>query len=135
MKDFSQWLTDLTNDLRDVSQESQKKQMPSIDYNAIHPQIVSAIKSVAWRAENQLPMEIRITDKLQKLFANYLTVKQAMMNEVKAGLRKQSDLDEFNQRTENWINALLSVVRLFKPGDIPEWTIKDRYTAWTIDGI
>ena len=52
MKEFSQWLTDLTNDLREVSQESQKKEMPSIDYNAIHNPLISTIKSIAWRAGN-----------------------------------------------------------------------------------
>ena len=135
MKEFSQRLTDLTNDLREVSQESQKKEMPSIDYNAIHDPLISTIKSIAWRAGNQLPMESRIHSKINKLLQLHCDIRDAMHRETLAGLRSQSALDEFDSKVTIWINELKHVGSLCSPGDIPQWRRKDRYTVWTIDGI
>ena len=73
MKDFHAWLSDLTSDLRsDVEPpKPESKANPNIDPNSIHDALISAIKSVAWRAQKQIPMEDRIEKKVSRLMALY----------------------------------------------------------------
>ena len=135
MKEFHQWLTDLTNDLREVSQESHKKEIPSVDYNAIHQPLISTIKSVAWRAQNQIPMESRIHSKISQLIALHQKIRNAIEREIRAGLRSQQALIEFDDRVTGWVKELSHVGTVYSTGDIPNWDKKGQYSVWTIDGI
>ncbi len=136
MKPFSQWLTDMTEDLREVSNEpAQPKEHTAIDYNAIHAPLIGALKSVAWRAQNNLPMESRIETKIDLVLMLSRDIRNALNREVKTGLRSLQQLDEYDQRVERWITALQDVMNNCFIGDIPKWDKTSRYTPWKIEGL
>jgi len=134
MKDFHEWLADLTTDLRKVAQEPAVQSTP-IDYNAIHDILISAIKSVAWRAQSKQPMEDRIHLKIDKVVAQYDDLRSAMQNEVNTGLRSQDHLDRFERELAQWISRLQDVRQKCKSGDIPEWQYFFLYHPWQIPSI
>ncbi|OED40234.1 hypothetical protein ACH42_17115 [Endozoicomonas sp. (ex Bugula neritina AB1)] len=137
MKPFSQWLTDLTEDLRKREQEPHPapEKTSAMDYNAIHQPLISAIKSVMWRDQNQLPMEGHIHAKISKVIALYSKIRHALDREVSAGLRSRKELDEYDLRVGQWIRELEIVASKTAVGDVPKVNPADHYQTWVIGGI
>ena len=137
MKPFSQWLSDLTEEMRDREQEPapEAQKTSAMDYNAIHNPLISAIKSVMWREQNQLPMEGRIHAKISKVMALYSKIRDALSREVTAGLRNQKELDEYDLKVGQWVRELEIVASKTPAGDVPKVNPADHYQAWTINGI
>lgn len=135
MKDFHEWLADLTEDLRDVSTEEKPQDDPAIDYNAIHDPMISAIKSIMWRDQNKRPMEDRIHDKINNLQILNGKIRRALSREVHAGLRSQQELDEYDMKTGSWLRELEIVASKTPSGSVPKVNSAGHYQPWTIRGI
>ena len=137
MKPFSQWLTDITEELRTADREPEPAthKTSAMDYNAIHQPLISAIKSVAWRASNNLPMEHRIHAKINKLIVQNSKIRDALHREINAGLRSHTAIDEYDQKVTTWVNELSHVGRTYSAGDVPMLNMKDHYKVWKIEGI
>lgn len=134
MKDFHAWLSDLTSDLRsDVEPpKPEPKANPNIDPNSIHDALISAIKSVAWRAQKQIPMEDRIEKKVSRLMALYQQIHDLIEQDVNQGSRHQNELTELETRTGSWITELNMAILRHKPGEVPKWHRNDQYVPFHI---
>lgn len=134
MKDFHAWLTDITNDLRAEVEppRPELEALPTIDPNRIHDALISAIKSVAWRAQNSIPMESRIEKKLANLRTLYGKIVLMVEREVKQGLRHPNELKELAVTTGAWVNRVNKATMNINAGDIPYWPHKDQYVPFHI---
>lgn len=133
MKDFHAWLSDLTIDLRaGIEPPKEPKADTKVDPNSIHDALISAIKSVAWRAQNQIPMEDRIEKKLANLRTLYGKISLQIDREVKQGLRHPNELKELAARTGAWVDKVNKATMNINAGDIPIWPHKDQYVPFHI---
>lgn len=134
MKDFHAWLIDITNDLRAEVEppRPEPKALPEINPNRIHNALISAIKSVAWRAQNKLPMEDRIVKKIEKVMELYSQIYKMVEREVKQGLRHKNELHELGTRTGDWVGDINMVILRHKLGEVPRWPRTDQYAPFHI---
>ena len=93
-------------------------------YGDIHDKVISAVKSVAYRAQNKKPMEAAIFSKIENLMDRYGEVEKAMGKEIKDGLRPKKDLDNFKKRLKPFIDQLDEVLFGAGKGEVPTWNTK-----------
>lgn len=135
MKDFHAWLSDLTNDLRAEVEppKPEPEVLVKIDPNSIHAPLISAIKSIAWRAETNQPMEARIEQKVTEVMKLYQQIHQMLEQEVNQGIRQQTELTKLENSVGSWVTEVNMAILRHKPGEIPKWRRNDRYEPLIIN--
>ncbi len=90
-------------------------------YNQIHDKLIGAIKSVAYRADKKEELNYGIKSKVEKVIEEYEELSTLMEEEVKRGIRPQSQLDEFEKRLQPFIDELQDVLVNTDIDPVPEW--------------
>ncbi|WP_066016583.1 phage minor head protein [Endozoicomonas atrinae] len=102
-------------------------------YEDMHKKIITAIKSVAHRAENGYGMDDYVFERIDAAVERWQQVLDEMTEQASNNLRSSRDLAAFTNRTQPFIDELRKVRHNTLEGEIPNWNAKvGRYKTFSI---
>ncbi|WP_202969841.1 hypothetical protein, partial [Endozoicomonas atrinae] len=90
-------------------------------YNHIHARLISAIKSIAHRADKQSTIDADIKTKILVAIKEYDDVLERMNQEVKQGRRTASQVEDFELKTTKFVEELRRTFRETEVHSVPTW--------------